>query len=127
MTASGCTAGGYRAERPRSAMCCCATATAATSRIAWPTSSCSRPRASTCWPSTTAATGAAAGGRGGGRPSERGTYLDARAARAAMVSRDGVDDRRLLYLGESLGGAVALVLALEQPPAGVILQSAFTS
>jgi len=66
-------------------------------------------------------------GRSGGRPSERGTYLDARAARAAMVSRDGVDDRRLFYLGESLGGAVALALALEQPPAGVILQSAFTS
>jgi fermentation-respiration switch protein FrsA (DUF1100 family) len=33
----------------------------------------------------------------------------------------------VLYLGESLGGAVALALALEQPPAGVILQSAFTS
>jgi fermentation-respiration switch protein FrsA (DUF1100 family) len=66
-------------------------------------------------------------GRSGGRPSEDGTYLDARAARGAMTSRDGVDERRLFYLGESLGGAVALALALEVPPAGVILQSAFTS
>lgn len=33
----------------------------------------------------------------------------------------------MIYLGESLGGAVALHLALEQPPAGLILQSTFTS
>lgn len=66
-------------------------------------------------------------GRSSGRPSERGTYLDARAARDALLSRDGVDVSRVLYLGESLGGAVALALALELPPAGVILQSTFTS
>jgi uncharacterized protein len=66
-------------------------------------------------------------GRSSGRPSERGTRLDARAARTAMLSRPGVDERRVFYLGESLGGAVALALAVEQPPAGVILQSTFTS
>jgi uncharacterized protein len=44
-----------------------------------------------------------------------------------MLSRDGVDGARVLYLGESLGGAVALALALEVPPAGLILQSTFTS
>jgi len=66
-------------------------------------------------------------GRSSGRPSERGTYLDARAARDEMLSRGGVDCARVLYLGESLGGAVALALALEVPPAGVILQSTFTS
>jgi fermentation-respiration switch protein FrsA (DUF1100 family) len=66
-------------------------------------------------------------GRSSGRPSEQGTYLDARAARAALLSRDGVDASRVVYLGESLGGAVALALALELPPAGVILQSTFTS
>jgi fermentation-respiration switch protein FrsA (DUF1100 family) len=32
-----------------------------------------------------------------------------------------------LVLGESLGGAIALNLALEAPPLGLILQSAFTS
>jgi len=66
-------------------------------------------------------------GRSSGRPSERGTYLDARAARDALLSRDRIDAARVLYLGESLGGAVALALALELPPAGVILQSTFTS
>ena len=66
-------------------------------------------------------------GRSSGRPSEEGTYEDARAARAAVLARGGVDASRLLFLGESLGGAVALRLALEHPPAALILQSAFTS
>ena len=62
-----------------------------------------------------------------GRPSEEGTYRDARAARAALLARSGVDPARVIYLGESLGGAVALALALEAPPAGLVLQSTFTS
>ncbi len=66
-------------------------------------------------------------GRSSGRPSEDGTHRDARAARDALDRQDGVDPARVLYLGESLGGAVALALALERPPAGLILQSAFTS
>src|SRR3954447_18196353 len=66
-------------------------------------------------------------GRSSGRPSEQGLYRDARAAHEAMLGREGVDPARVIYLGESLGGAVALALALERPPAGVILQSAFTS
>ena len=66
-------------------------------------------------------------GRSSGRPSEEGTYLDARAARDALLGRPGVEPSRVFYLGESLGGAVALALALESPPAGLVLQSAFTS
>src|SRR5918997_274994 len=59
-------------------------------------------------------------GRSSGRPCERGTSLDARAARAALLSREEVDERRVFYLGESLGAAVALALAVEHPPAGAI-------
>jgi fermentation-respiration switch protein FrsA (DUF1100 family) len=66
-------------------------------------------------------------GRSTGRPSEHGLHLDARAARDALLGRDGVEPSRVIYLGESLGGAVALALALELPPSGLILQSAFTS
>lgn len=66
-------------------------------------------------------------GRSSGRPDEHGLHRDARAARDALLGRDGVDPAGLIYLGESLGGAVALALALEQPPAGLILQSTFTS
>lgn len=62
-----------------------------------------------------------------GRPGEAGTYRDARAARGWLVSRPAVDSARVLYLGESLGGAVALELALAHPPAGLVLLSAFTS
>jgi uncharacterized protein len=66
-------------------------------------------------------------GHSSGRPSEHGTYRDARAARDALLRQDGVDGARVLYLGESLGGAVALALSIEVPPAGLILQSTFTS
>lgn len=66
-------------------------------------------------------------GKSSGRPNEEGTYSDARAARDALLRQQGVDESRVLYLGESLGGAVALALALEAPPRGLILQSAFTS
>jgi fermentation-respiration switch protein FrsA (DUF1100 family) len=60
-------------------------------------------------------------GRSAGRPSEPGTYEDARAALGALPPG------RTLYLGESLGGAIALELAIEHPPDGLILQSTFTS
>ena len=66
-------------------------------------------------------------GRSTGRPSELGTYRDARAARSVLLAHADVDPDRVLYLGESLGGAVALALALEHPPAGLVLMSTFTS
>ena len=64
-------------------------------------------------------------GRSSGRPSEEGTYRDSRAALTAVLRQPGVDRSRVSYLGESLGGAVALALALEHPPAALILQSTF--
>jgi len=66
-------------------------------------------------------------GASSGRPGEQGTYRDARAARRWLVNRAGVDPARVLYLGESLGAAVALELALAHPPAALVLLSAFTS
>ena len=66
-------------------------------------------------------------GRSSGRPSEGGTYRDARSARDALLRHEEADEFRLIYLGESLGGAVALALALEAPPFGLVLQSASTS
>jgi fermentation-respiration switch protein FrsA (DUF1100 family) len=65
-------------------------------------------------------------GRSTGRPDEQGTYGDARAARRALSREPRTDSSRVFYLGESLGGAVALELALELPPRGLVLQSTFT-
>jgi fermentation-respiration switch protein FrsA (DUF1100 family) len=65
-------------------------------------------------------------GRSSGRPSEQGTYDDARAALACLLEQPGVDPARVFYFGESLGGAVALDLALDRPPRGLVLLSAFT-
>jgi uncharacterized protein len=65
-------------------------------------------------------------GRSSGRPSEEGTYRDARAALGCLLEQPGVDPARVFYLGESLGGAVALNLALERPPAGLVLLSALS-
>ena len=62
-----------------------------------------------------------------GSPSEAGLKADARAARQYVVDRPDVDERRLVYFGESLGSAVAAELAAEHPPAALILRSPFTS
>jgi pimeloyl-ACP methyl ester carboxylesterase len=66
-------------------------------------------------------------GRSTGSVGEAGTYLDARAARAALLAQTGITPASVLYLGESLGGAVATELAVAEPPAGLVLQSTFTS
>ena len=66
-------------------------------------------------------------GRSTGSPDEEGTYRDARAARAALLDRSGIDPERVFYVGESLGGAVAVALAREVRPRGLVLLSTFTS
>lgn len=65
-------------------------------------------------------------GRSRGEPSEPGLYADGRGALDWLKSR-GTGPDTTIYFGRSLGAAVALQLALEEPPAAVILESAFTS
>jgi fermentation-respiration switch protein FrsA (DUF1100 family) len=64
-------------------------------------------------------------GGNSGSPSEEGLAIDARAARRYVSTRAGAD--RIVYFGESLGCAVAVRLATEQPPAALILRSPWTS
>lgn len=52
-------------------------------------------------------------GKSTGKADEPGTYADARAAHASLLEQPGADPGRVFLLGESLGGAVALQLALE--------------
>ena len=65
-------------------------------------------------------------GRSSGRPSEEGTYRDARAALRCVLEQPGVDPPRVFYLSESLGGSIAVDLAFEHRPAGLVLLLAFT-
>ncbi|MFQ5914490.1 MAG: alpha/beta hydrolase [Nitrospinota bacterium] len=62
-----------------------------------------------------------------GSTSEEGTYRDAEGAVRYLLSRKDVDAGRLVLFGRSLGGSVAVEEALRQPPAGLILESPFTS
>ena len=64
-------------------------------------------------------------GRSDGQPSENGLYDDARAAYAWAIAR--VPARRVVLLGESLGGGPACELASTLEVGGVILLSTFTS
>ncbi len=66
-------------------------------------------------------------GRSEGRPSERGLYRDGRAAWRYLTGEEGVEPGRIVVLGVSLGGAVAVDLAAEVEPAGLVVQSSFTS
>ena len=66
-------------------------------------------------------------GNSQGRPSERGTYLDARAALSYLENRPDVDSSRIVYFGHSLGAAVAIELAVSRPPAGMALIAPFSS
>ena len=66
-------------------------------------------------------------GESEGAPSEKGTYLDSRAVMEYLSSRSDVDPRRIVYLGHSLGAAVAVELALTQPPMAMVLVSPFAS
>jgi hypothetical protein len=62
-----------------------------------------------------------------GTPSENGLAADSQAARAYLAGRPDVDRSRIVYFGESLGTAVAVALAVEHPPAALVLRSPFTS
>ena len=59
-----------------------------------------------------------------GTPTETGLYRDARAA-VNWLARD--PNRKLAYLGESLGSGVAVEMATRATPAGLIIQSGFSS
>ena len=61
-----------------------------------------------------------------GAPSEDGLARDVRAAWSYLVDDAGVPPDRLVYFGESLGAGVVTELAVEHPPAGLVLRSPFT-
>ena len=66
-------------------------------------------------------------GASSGKPSERGTYLDAHAAWQWLTGGRGIKPGEIGLVGESLGGAVAAELAARVQPRALVLISAFTS
>ncbi|WP_292988301.1 alpha/beta hydrolase [Nitrosomonas sp.] len=66
-------------------------------------------------------------GRSSGTPTEKGTYEDAIAAWQFLTESKGIASQEIVLYGESLGGAVAAWLAVQQNPAMLVLASVFTS
>jgi len=66
-------------------------------------------------------------GRSEGSPNEKGVLADARAARAWLADREGIDQKEIVLMGRSLGGGVAVDLAAADGARGLILESTFTS
>ncbi|MGF1597768.1 MAG: alpha/beta hydrolase [Acidimicrobiales bacterium] len=60
-----------------------------------------------------------------GAPSETGLAIDARAATRFVAER--APDHPVVLFGESLGAAVAIEVAVDDPPAALVLRSPFTS
>ncbi|MBN1123881.1 MAG: alpha/beta hydrolase [Sedimentisphaerales bacterium] len=62
-----------------------------------------------------------------GMPTEEGTYLDARAAWEWLVQKKHIIPEHIIIHGRSLGSSIAAKLATQVNPAGLIIESAFTS
>ena len=62
-----------------------------------------------------------------GRPTEEGTYLDAKVCWEHMIRTRNIDPNSVVLVGRSLGGAVAAHLALRVDPLLLVIEWAFTS
>lgn len=66
-------------------------------------------------------------GRSDGKATVAGAIADAKAARTELAKLAKVDEADLVLLGRSLGGAIAIQLAADAPPRGLIVESSFSS
>jgi hypothetical protein len=66
-------------------------------------------------------------GRSEGVPTMEGIVRDARAARDYLAMREEVSPAKIVLMGRSLGGAVAVQLAGEDGARGLVLESTFSS
>jgi len=62
-----------------------------------------------------------------GSPNERNSYADAEAAFAYLTNQLGIAQSNIVVHGRSLGGAMAVYLAVVCRPRALILESTFTS
>ena len=66
-------------------------------------------------------------GLSGGTPSEHQAYQDIQAVYRYTVDELGVPPEQIVIHGRSVGGGPSLYLAMQEPIAGLILESTFTS
>ena len=66
-------------------------------------------------------------GESEGRPTEKGTYLDADAAYRYLTETRAIPPERIVIHGESIGNGVAIEAATRHPSRALIVESAFTS
>ena len=67
-------------------------------------------------------------GKSDGSPTRAGTVEDAQAAVDYVLSRKDVDPERVALFGQSLGGAIAVVVAAkDERVKGLVIESAFSS
>lgn len=66
-------------------------------------------------------------GKSEGKPTIEGAIADVRAASRELASRTGREEKDLIVWGRSLGGALAVQLAAQTQPRGIIVQSSFSS
>jgi fermentation-respiration switch protein FrsA (DUF1100 family) len=66
-------------------------------------------------------------GQSEGNISEKGTYLDARAAWDYLTKEREISETRIIIFGRSLGASIASWLASEHRPAALIAESGFSS
>ena len=66
-------------------------------------------------------------GQSQGRVTEAGTYLDAEAAWSYLIETRSINADKIVVFGRSLGSSIAAWLTSGHTPAGLILESSFSS
>lgn len=66
-------------------------------------------------------------GKSSGTPDEEGTCLDAETVWNYLINDKGFRPDQIIIFGRSLGSGIASWLAIKHQPAGLILESSFTS
>ena len=66
-------------------------------------------------------------GQSEGKTTEKGTYRDAEAAWNYLNKTRGISGQQIIIFGRSLGASIATWLANKYTPAGLIIESGFTS
>ncbi|MDB9822811.1 alpha/beta hydrolase [Deltaproteobacteria bacterium] len=66
-------------------------------------------------------------GKSSGSPSEKGIYMDGRAAYDYLADKEHIPPEKIVLFGRSLGGSVAIDLALNRDAGSIIVESAFVS